>query len=244
MNKLLITVGVIFLICMLVGYARGLVKIVASLIASIVTIVLVVLLTPYLSSIIMKVTPIENFAQEKCVEILRIEAQESDIDASEGRDSIIETIYSREEQIAVLENAEIPEVLRQMLLENNNVEIYEMLGVTTFGEYIGSYLAKVFSDIISFLIIMVVVTIIIRVILYILGIISSLPVIGGINRLAGGVLGLGTGLIVVWVIFIAITLMYDTELGQRCLADITESRILTLLYEKNILMEYITKFRG
>ena len=56
-------------------------------------------------------------------------------------------------------------------------------------------------------------------------------------------LGLGTGLIVVWVLFIVITLMYDTEIGKMCFENIAENKLLTLLYDNNILMNYITKFR-
>ena len=68
--------------------------------------------------------------------------------------------------------------------------------------------------------------------------------IGGLNRIAGGILGIGTGLIVVWVLFIIITLMYDSEIGRQCFASIAENEFLTYLYENNILMYYITKFRA
>ena len=76
-----------------------------------------------------------------------------------------------------------------------------------------------------------------------LGIISDLPVIGGLNRVAGGALGLGTGLIIVWILFIVITLLYDTGLGKACFENIAENEFLTFLYNNNILMQYITKFR-
>lgn len=237
MNGLLIVVGIIFLVCMIIGFTRGFVKIVASLAATIAIIVLVTVLSPYVSGAILKFTPIEEFAQDKCMEILMLEE-------TEGEEEVAEPEYSREEQIALIENAELPEVFQQLLLENNNSEIYETLGVTTFGQYVGSYLAKLTANIVSFLLTLLVVTIVIRTILYILGIISDLPVIGGLNRLAGGALGLATGLVVVWILFIIITLLYDTEIGVMCLADIAENNFLTILYENNILMDYVLKFRG
>ena len=44
MNKMLIAVGVIFLVCMMIGYVRGFLRIVATMAATIATIVLVSLL--------------------------------------------------------------------------------------------------------------------------------------------------------------------------------------------------------
>lgn len=237
MNGLLIAVGLIFLVCMIVGYTRGFIKIVASLAATVATIVLVTFLSPYVSGVLLKTVPIEEMMQEKCMEILMS-------DQKEGVTVSDDVENSKEAQILLIENAKLPEVFQQLLLENNNHEIYKTLGVTTFSEYIGSYLARLIADIVSFLLTLIVVTIVVRTILCTVGFIGKLPVIGGLNRMAGGILGIGTGLIVVWVFFIIITLMYDSEIGRQCFASIAENEFLTYLYENNILMYYITKFRA
>ncbi len=250
-NKVAIVVGIIFLVCIIIGLVRGFVRIVASLAATIAIVVVVTLATPFVGNVIMKVTPIEEIAQKKCAEILLADQSE---DNKETEDNIktednIETEdeeqeeYTKEEQITLLENAKIPEIFRQMLLENNNGEVYELLGVTTFVDYVGSYLARMLSNIAAFLLTWLIVTIIVRTILYMLGIISDLPLIGGINRLAGGALGLGMGLVIVWILFIAITLAYDTEIGKSCFENIQESSFLTFLYNNNILLRFVTKFR-
>ena len=239
MNGLLIAVAVIFLVGMFWGYYKGFIKIVASLATTIATIALVGFLTPYVSDMVMKVVPMESLMQEKCIEILFPESKETEEytipDEIEG---------SRDAQISLIEQAKIPDLFRQSLLENNNEEIYESLGVTKFSEYVGSYLARLLANIISFLLVLVVVTIAVRIIVSALGIIGKLPVIGGINRLAGGVLGIGTGLIIVWVMFVVITLLYNTEIGEMCFSYIEESKFLTELYNNNILLNFITKFRA
>lgn len=237
MNGLLIAVGLIFLVCMIVGYTRGFIKIVASLAATVATIVLVTFLSPYVSGVLLKTVPIEEMMQKKCMEILMSD-QEEGVTISDDVEN------SKEAQILLIENAKLPEVFQQLLLENNNHEIYKTLGVTTFSEYIGSYLARLIANIVSFLLTLIVVTIVVRTILCTIGFIGKLPVIGGLNRIAGGILGIGTGLIIVWVLFIIITLMYDSEIGQQCFAGIAENEFLTYLYENNILMNYITKFRA
>lgn len=239
MNEMLIVVGVIFLVCVIIGYTKGFLKIVASLAATLATILLVSFLTPYVSSVVLAVTPLETIVQEKCMEVLTGEAEEGQtVEIPEELDA------SQDMQIELIENANIPDMFQQLLLENNNPEIYEALGVTSFSEYIAKYLAKLIANIISFLLTLLVVTIVVRIVLYIVGIIGDLPVIGGVNRLAGAVVGLGTGLVCVWVLFIIITLLYNTDLGVRCLQSIEGNEFLTYLYDHNILMNYITKFRG
>lgn len=240
MNELLVVVGAIFLVCMIVGYVRGFIKIVASLAATLAIIVLVSFLTPYVSGAILKYTPVQKMVEDKCMEIF---LQEKPLDGQADVD-MSEVELSRDTQIALIEQAKLPKVFQQLLIENNNREIYEALGVTTFVEYISVYLAKMMSNIVGFLVTMLLVTIIVRTILYVLGVIGDLPVIGGMNRLTGAVLGLGTGLVIVWVMFVAITMLYDTQIGKFCFEKIGESSILTSLYDSNLLMDYIMKFRG
>ena len=231
MNVLLIITGMIFLICVIVGMTRGFIKIVASLVATLIIIALVMFLSPYVSKGILKMTPLETVVQKKCADMLT-------------ENKLGEAEIPREVQISAIENADVPEIFREMLLENNNSEIYEALGVVTFGEYIGAYLAKVIADFAGFILTMIVVTIVVRSVIYTLGLIGDLPVIGGLNRIAGGVLGVGIGVIIVWVLFIGITLIYSTAVGKICFENIADSRLLTYLYENNILMDYVTKFRA
>ncbi len=236
MNGLLIAVGIIFLVCLIVGYARGFIKIVASLAVTIATIVLVMFLSPYVSDFILQHTPIEKAVQKRCVEIFASDAEEI---PEETMEEALKGELTREQQISLIENAKVPSVLEKMLLDNNNSEIYESLGVTTFGEYICKYLAKLIADILAFLITFIVITIIARIVLGILGVIGKLPIIGGLNRFAGGVLGLVSGLLIVWILFVVITLLYQTSFGMTCFENITESEFLTFLYDNNLLMNYI-----
>lgn len=234
MNGLLIFVAVVFWVCAFIGYKQGLVKIVASLLATVIMIALVMVLTPYVSKVIRQVTPLEETIQNKIGELVTAEL---------GAEVPIPDIQiPREQQISLIENAKLPEVFRKMLLENNNEEAYASLGVSSFGEYVGAYIAKVISDVAAFLLVMVLILIIVPILIKMLGIFNKLPVIGGMNRLAGGVLGLAIGLAVVWVSFIIITLMYSTEFGSACFACIEQSAILQKLYDGNILMNAITKF--
>lgn len=234
MNTLLIIVGIVFLLSVIIGYKRGLVKIIASLLATLVCIVLVFLISPSVSKWIQESTPLKETVKNKCIELLLP-------DETTGEEAL-QTEIPREEQISMIEGADIPDVIQKMLLENNNNEVYTALGVQTFGEYIGAYVAKVIADILAFLITFVAVFIIVRIVLGMLNIVDKIPLVGGANHLVGGILGAGIGILIIWILFIVITLLYNTSLGVACMKGISESEILTKLYDSNILLKYITKF--
>ena len=48
----------------------------------------------------------------------------------------------KDAQIKLVEEAKIPEFMKDSILENNNSEIYKELGVTTFPEYVAAYVAR------------------------------------------------------------------------------------------------------
>lgn len=228
MNELLIVVAGIFLLCFMIGMNRGFIKIVASLSATLIILVLVMISMPYVGEVLRDYTPLEEKVKEKCAEVL----QPGDVDTT-----------LRDAQISLIENSGFPQVIKELLLANNNGEVYENLGVTEFVDYVGAYIAKLFSDIAAFLLAFITMTAVVRIVLYVLDIIGHLPVIGGLNRLAGGVLGLGTGLVIIWVLFIVITMMYDLSICKLFLGNIEENEFLQFLYNNNILMNYLTKFR-
>ncbi|MBQ2921687.1 MAG: CvpA family protein [Tyzzerella sp.] len=234
MNVMLIIVGIVFLLSAIIGYKRGLVKIIASLLATLVCIVLVFLISPSVSKWIQEATPLKEMVKNKCIELL--------LPDETTEEEALQTEIPREQQISMIEGAAIPEVIQKMLLENNNNEVYTALGVQTFGEYIGAYVAKVIADILAFLITFVVVFIIVRVALGMLNILDKIPLVGGANHLVGGLFGAGIGILIIWILFIVITLLYNTSFGMACMKGISESEILTKLYDSNILMKYITKF--
>lgn len=233
MNALLIVVGIIFLLSVIIGYKRGLVKIIASLLATLVCIVLVFLISPSVSKWIQESTPLRETVKNKCIELFLP-------DETTGEGALQTEI--REEQRTLIEGADIPDVIKKMLVANNHNVAYATLGVQTFSEYIGAYIAKVIADILAFLITFIAVFIIVRIALGMLNIVDKIPLVGGANHLVGGILGAGIGILIIWILFIVITLLYNTSLGVACMKGISESEILTKLYDSNILLKYITKF--
>ena len=65
MNWLEISIGIVFLICIITGLVRGAIRIMVSLIATIVTFVIVFFATPYVSQAVEKYTPLDDMIKKK-----------------------------------------------------------------------------------------------------------------------------------------------------------------------------------
>lgn len=167
--------------------------------------------------------------------------------SSSGKTNIEDAVENaeipRDIQIAAIEKADLPTVFKTLLTTNNNKDMYKELGVKTFAQYVGHYLAKLVINIIAFLSTFIIVTIIIRAIVFALDFVSELPVLGILNRLAGGVIGGVGALIIVWTFFIVVTLLYVTEFGKQMYQMIDSNTFLQLLYDYNPILKLSTMFR-
>lgn len=158
-------------------------------------------------------------------------------------DAINEAEIPRDVQVAAIEKADLPDVFKNLLSVNNNSEIYKELGVDTFAQYVGSYLARLIINIVAFLCTFVLITIVLRAIVFALDIVSNIPVLGFINRLAGGAIGVIGALVIVWTVFVVITLLYTTSFGKEMYRMIQSDAILKTIYEYNPILKLATIFR-
>lgn len=238
MNILLVGITALCVVCMIIGYKRGFIKIVISLIATIATLVLVGMFTPQVVDVLCKYTPLDDSMQTKFTTMLMgNEFERGEVEEEEE----IQPEIPLSEQLSIIEDAELPEFMKAALVENNNGEIYEQLEVEYFAEYAGKFLANWVIRVLAFIITFLVVWIVIRVFVFSLDVIAELPVLHGINRGIGTVLGLGFALIFVWIGFLWLSIAYSSEIGQMCHEWVQESRILTYLYEHNPISQMLMK---
>ena len=110
------------------------------------------------------------------------------------------------------------------------------LAVTTFSDYIAQYLARMAVNGISFLISLLMSTIMVRSITWMLNLVTRLPVLHGMNKVAGALLGAVKFLIVIWIIFLALTIVCNTKVGEAALQIIKKDCILRFIYDRDILI--------
>ena len=73
-----------------------------------------------------------------------------------------------------------------------------------------------------------------------LNVIEKLPVLKQINKLAGGAAGLVKGLLIVWIAAILVMILSNTPIGIKIAADIDGNVFLRFLYDKNLIMYFLT----
>lgn len=232
MNILLIVILALCALSMLYGYVRGFIRIVISLVATVATLIFVGMFTPYVTDLIVDYTPLDE-----AIELQFTTAMFGDdvfLATGDGSENL-----TLAEQIVLIEDADIPDFLKEATLDNNNNEIYEQLGVTTFAEYIGAYLSAWVISVLAYIITFLIAWCIVRAVVFSLDTIANLPILHGINRAIGTVLGLSFAVVIVWVFFLGLSIMYSTEIGQMCYEWIAESEFLTFLYDNNPIIDML-----
>ena len=264
-NWLLIIVAVIFIVCVVVGYVRGFLKLGISLLSTVLTLILVLFLSPFVADALKKYTPVDDYIENSIVEAFIPEITEEDLSkvdlsgtpledlSSEQLSKLNELDWSllgitsddimnllgeipKDVQIREIEDAPMPQFLEDELIENNNSTIYGELGVDSFPRYVAAYISRLVLNLLSFIVTFLLAIIIVKALMFAVNIIGELPVLGLINHIAGGALGLVLALVIVWIGFLVMTLIYTTEAGAACFEMMEKSTLLRFLYETNPLL--------
>lgn len=116
------------------------------------------------------------------------------------------------------------------------------VGIALLGVALSSYREQDMIKMIIALILFLVLCILHRIINFVFfsaKIISKLPVVHGVDRLLGGVIGVMETVIVVWVLFFLIMQFGLGVIGQQIVLFAQENEALTWLYEHNYLAYWI-----
>lgn len=226
-----ISIGLI-LICIVTGirgYRRGFTKTVVSMISFLIIMLLVSILNPLLSGIVERYTDLGEKTEQYCLEAMTGHLES-------------ETELGRNEQISWIEELPIPEQIKTELVENNNNVIYEVLDAANFFGYIASYLSKLILRAIVYLISIIAAWLIVKIVSLCISGVAHMPVIGFFNRIAGFGLGVVKGMLVVWILFLGVTIFSGTGAGSTLLVQIRQDAVANVLYEKNPLIWLLILF--
>lgn len=129
----------------------------------------------------------------------------------------------------------LPASIKETLLENKNE------GIKNINEYIVEYMTGIIINALAFILTFIAIRIILWAISLALDLISKLPVLNQINKMAGLAAGILHGLIIVWLLFLLLTVFGGSELGQKAFAMIDDSAILSAIYNNNLLLGFVTR---
>ncbi len=223
-NWLQIAVGAYLLGMVLYGHYRGFLRLAVSLSALFLTLAIVNIAMPKVSALVKENTPVYGWIEEGVADSFR-PSDEADILAEEDQ---------------AIESLNLPDNIKQLLVENNTDKIYEILGVDAFAEYIGSYLANMILNLVGYVVLFVVVYILIRLIMRGLNVMARLPILSGINQLAGAALGGVEGLFYLWLASLLVTACISMPWARAVIDQIESSTWLSFLYQYNLLSRLAT----
>lgn len=221
-NWLAVVVGVYLISMVLYGHYKGFIRLAVSMASIIVTLFLVNLAMPQVTSYLKDNTAIHTMVEsnlKKAFEIDQISSKESELPA---------------QQRTLIEDLKLPKQLKDGLIENNNNEVYQILGVEAFTDYVASYLSGIMINIIGFFLLFILIQVILRILVRWLDIVARLPIISGLNKIAGALLGGLEGLIFLWIACLIVTALSGSEFGMSMINQIESSKWLLFLYDNNI----------
>lgn len=218
MNWILILVLGILIVNGLIGLKAGFVKTIFSLLSMIVALVLTTWLSPMVNQSLQKNEMIHGYITEKVETMLSLEEEKTDI----------------KDQEEFIESLPLPKSFKDTLIEQKEAKVSDLKA------YITTYVTGVIINSLAFFLTFIVIIIALWILCFALNIISKLPILNQINKLAGLIVGLMQGLIVVWILFILLTIFGGSVFGQQVFILIEESKILSIIYNNNLLLSVVS----
>lgn len=136
------------------------------------------------------------------------------------------------------EETELYRVL-QNTIAASDMEAVQFLAVIGQAEAVGGHVADMMLRVIAFLITLALVSLLVQGAAAALGIASKLPILNGLNRTAGLILGAAEGILLVWIFFFVLTVFVSADWGVEMLLMIADSEILSWIYQHNLLFLFL-----
>lgn len=231
MNWVLILVLLTLIFSVIEGYRKGLLRIVYSLVSWILVLVFVSWATPYMNQYLLENTSIYERVAAHCEEVVRQSANERTEAATDEKKNELMNL-----------GVNVPNSVIEGILQNTSGVADDFLEESGIYDQIAAGLANFVVEGISFVIALVLAWILVHMISQILGIVSHIPILKGVNRFLGLFAGAVHGMLIVWIAFYMIALCSTGEVGKALISYIYENQFLTFLYENNLVLTLILNF--
>lgn len=226
-----IAVIVFLIIFMVIGFYRGFLRVVLTTFSLVITLVLVGIISPKAADYLENGTVIGPRIQNS-IELYVVD----------NMASFSGTASSAEEKF--IDSLPITASMKADLKSRNTLGNYVDSGVNSFAGFMSVNLTTLIIKVLCYVIIFILVFLIIRLILRLSNLFNHIPVLGGINRILGAVLGLAEGVLVLWVICLIVMMLSATQIGISCQQVIAGSQVLRYIYEHNYIMNLVNSILG
>lgn len=226
---MIILFGILFFLLLMFayGYRKGIIVIVLSLVTSILALVLAVALAE----------PFENYIKNNTKVYEKVNVQMEEYVEKYIRKEM--DLASGELQEESINDLKLPASIREKLIKNNTTEMKVNMGVNSFSEYVAGTLTDILIESIAIIVLFLILKIILRIVVSLFNLIGRLPLLRTVNKTFGGAIGLVEGIIIVWIAAIVVTAFSGTGVGSNILEAISGNKILSFIYNNNILLKFI-----
>lgn len=227
MNWVLIAVIAILGVFGWLGVKKGFVKLFFSLISTIVALVFSAIFSPVTAAIMKSNDAFVSFMDEKVESLIDFSKEEENAEGSK--------------QESLIEGLPLPEIFKEALAEDNTAQNYADMQAANFKEYVCRRITNMIINAIAFVITLAVAIIGLAILCVMLNLLAKLPLLHQINTAAGLAAGLAEGILLVWVLFVILTMLGGNAVGQDALAMIAENPLLDFLYKNNLISKFIMR---
>lgn len=210
-----------------ISYQRGFIKTLFKFVSLIVSVMVTMYVYPYVSQFLIHQTGVYASIKDGIIGLLKLEGA-------------AETAQTTGDQINFISSLQIPEAFKHILVTNNNSEIYNLLDVSSIGDYIGGMIATLIINIIAFLGVFIIVSILLKVVINLVDLVSKLPVLNQINKLGGLIIGVIIGIVVVWFLSLVLSMFSANPGVAKVFETLEVSEVAKFFYDNNLLMKIVT----
>lgn len=228
MNWVLIAVIAIIALLGFIGLKKGLIKMVFSLVSTIVALLVAMLFSPVVSGMMKNNEAIVGFFDEKIGAIVDFTSEEAQEETESKQESLIDSLP-------------LPETFKESLSENNTLDNYAAMQAQNFEEYVCRQITNMIINAIAFVVTLLLAVIALAILCNALNLLAKLPLLRQINAAAGLAAGAAEGLLLVWILFVILTMFAGTEFGSDAMSMIAENPLLDFLYKNNLVSKFIAR---
>ncbi|MCH5274071.1 MAG: CvpA family protein [Lachnospiraceae bacterium] len=228
MNWVLIAVIAIIAVLGWLGWNKGLIKMVFSLASTIVALLFAAIFSPVIAGAMKNNEKIVSFFDEKISTLIDFSSEEAEEDEESKQELLIDSLP-------------FPETMKESLMKNNTADNYISMDADNFEEYVCRQITNMIINAICFVITLAVAIIALAVACGMLNILAKLPLLRQLNEAAGLAAGLAEGLLLVWILFVVLTMLTGSEFGQEAMKMIAENPLLDFLYKNNLVSKFIAR---
>lgn len=225
MNIVFLIVAATFILFMFIGYKRGLFRSVASTIAIVLAVFLTSAIYPAVNRALCDHTRLDDTIKEMIIEKFDLKVEEVDLPKSV--------------QMEKLDEMNIPESVKELIIENSNKTTYAEAGVNGFFDFAAQYLTNMVMKGIAYVLTFFVIMLFLSIGIALSNIATGIPIVNGINKLGGTLFGMAQAFLAVWIFFVLITMMSAFDWGSFLMKSVESSSLLTWIYEKDIFLKII-----